>query len=119
MSPKGWSKMSAAERQASRDARNKKDRRNLQSVNTGGAAAGAATDLQATVVDLTRRLDAITAKAQAAAASTAGPPPLQSVLKPSPKYSLKMTQRQGPVAVSPPTAEFYVDAAGNPTHQKE
>ena len=92
MSQNGWSKMSAAERQASRDARNKKDRRNLQYISTGGATAGAATDLQATVVDLTRRLDAITAKAQAAADSTGAPPPLQPILKQAPKYSLKMTQ---------------------------
>ena len=119
MSPKGWSKMTNAEKQASRDARNKKDRKNLQSVTTGGATAGAATDLQATVVDLTRRLDAITATAQAAAASTEGPPPLQPILKQAPRYSLKMTQQHGPVAVSLPTAEFYVDASGNPTHQKE
>ena len=76
-------------------------------------------DLQATVVDLTRRLDAITAKAQAAADSAGAPHPLQPALKQAPRYSLKMTQRHGPVAVSPPTAEFYVDASGNPTHQKE
>ena len=119
MYPKGWSKMTNAEIQASRDTRNKKDRRNLQSVTTGGATAGAATDLRATVVDLTRRLDAITARAQAAAASTNGPPPLQPILKQAPRYSLKMTQRHGPVAVTPPAAEFYVDASGNPTHQKE
>ena len=83
-----WARMTDAEKQASRDARNTEDRRNLQSVTTAGATTGADATLNATVVDLTRRLDAITAQAQASADSTDAPPPLQPILRRDPRYSI-------------------------------
>ena len=72
----------------------------------------------ASVAALTKKLSELTA-AKAMDVDADAPPPLQSILKKAPKYSLaKMTQRPGPVPAHPPTGEFYLDAQGQPTHPR-
>ena len=109
--------MSDDERQSSRDARNVVGRRSIQSISTQVDN----TPLQsvtASVAALTKQLNELTA-AKAMDVDADAPPPLQSILKKAPKYSLaKMTQRPGPVPAHPPTGEFYLDAQGQPTHPR-
>ena len=106
--------MSKAQKQSSRDARNAAQRA-IQSIKTN--AEPSTETLTASVAALTKRLDDITTAMEVDDEDP--PPPLQPAMKKAPKYSIKMTQRSGPQAIQPPTAEFYVDAAGKPTHQKK